>query len=68
MSVNFDLQIMERPAYEDHSNTEQEDLLNAFGPSVKDRKNGARAYTVSQTNNGEVIEYNNELDHAKQAL
>ncbi len=35
---------------------------------MKDRKNGARAYTVEQTGNGDVIEYNNELDDAKKAL
>jgi hypothetical protein len=54
------LQIWERPSYD--SGKEPDETLTAFGPSVKDRKPGAKPYTVEQTANGEVIEYNNELD------
>lgn len=47
--------------------TEFEEAI-ALGPSTKNRKTGAQAYMIDQTDNGEVIEYNNYNDSGKRII
>ena len=65
-SVNYDLQITQRPKYSDESADNEAPI--AMGPTVKERKNGAQPYSVEQFGNGEVNEYNYESDVIKRPL
>ena len=65
-SVNYDLQITQRPKYSDESMDSEAPI--AMGPTVKERKPGAQPYSVEQNNNGDVKEYNYESDVIKRPL
>jgi hypothetical protein len=39
-----------------------------MGPTIKERKDGASPYSVEQSANGDVIEYNYESDIIKRPL
>jgi hypothetical protein len=40
----------------------------AMGPTIKERRQGANPYSVEQSGNGDVIEYNYESDVIKRPL